>query len=415
MKKVVLITAAAALLIPAAVSFADSSSSFSFHEAVNTAYKNDLTMQIEDVPKLSSGVQMYQGQLPLRGLEDAADIQQEYAKQSREWNAELSAYRTMYDFVIAKEGLDIATRSLSHTEKDLEIVKIRRENGVASDLDVLQAEMAVTNAKKNYENARMGYNIAEKSAQQKLGLELGGEPLNISLPSFSLLDEEDYDPVKIADEARKGHESLRTVRYLIRTYERILDKVDNLTPIPSGSAGTGELEAKLADVTAKLGELKSADPATVDPTDILQLEALATSLQTQIAMAAAQAAQAPKASSVSKAEEELEEYYEAELNNARIQLLQQIQALELLSHTYAERFKALEKQIKLQEQAVEEALELYEANRKLLENGMIAPADLEQLRLNLENAEFQLLQQEKDYMVLRKEFSLFLDGYVAGM
>lgn len=415
MKKVVLIIAAAALLIPAAVSLADSPDSYTFAEAVQTAAKNDLSSQIKDVPELSSGVQMYMGQLPLRGLEDAADIQKEYAELSRDWSSELSNYRAIYDYVIAKEGLDIAARSLSQTENDLKIVQTRRDNGVASDLDILQAQMAVTNAKKSYENALMGYRIAEKTVQQKLGLELNDDPVSISLPAFSLLDEEDYDPVKIADEVSRTHESLRTVRYLINTYERILNKVNNLSPIPSYSMDTSELEKQLRDVTSKLSELKSADPATVNPTDILQLEALAASLQTQIAMAAAQSAQAPQAASVSKAEKDLEEYYEIELQNARIQLLQQIQGLELLSHSYAERFKAMERQIELQEQAVDEAYDLYDANRKLLENGMIAPADLEQMRLNLANAEFQLLQLQKDYMVLRKEFELFLDGYIAGM
>ena len=48
---------------------------------------------------------------------------------------------------------------------------------------------------------------------------------------------------------------------------------------------------------------------------------------------------------------ELKFDHESELHNTKIQLQQQEQALELLSYTYAEQFKSLEKQLELQETA----------------------------------------------------------------
>lgn len=417
-KKVWLAIAAAAMFIPAAAGIADISRSYTFQDAVDMVVHNDPSTERRLVPRLSTDAQMYQAQLPLSELQAAMLMQESYSQLNTDWNVELSAYRKVYDYVFAKQGLEISSRSLKQAENELEIVKKERDTGVRSDLDVLQAEIAVTNARKNYENALMGYNIAEISVQQALKLEIGVEKVHIDLPIFELLDSSEYDPVKVSAELKENHESLSIFKFLIAAYENTLESVADLgsiqMPDPTGGVNpTAALEAQLQAVQQEL-ELLMSDP-NADPSQIVQLQSLAVSLTTQIEQIRASMRPTMQMGNVSQARSDLTFYYEAELHNTKLQLEQQEQMLEMLSYTYAEQFRSLEKQLALQDQVIRDANELYEKNLVLLENGMIRPADLEALRLNVDSAEFQKRQLEKEYMTLRKQFELFLQGHLGGM
>lgn len=417
--KVWLIIAAAVLCIPVAASMAESYQSYTFDEAVEQVQKNDLSTQTRFVPKLSADVQMYQSMLPMTELEALSSMQQGYTIRNNAWNSELSAYRKVYDYLFAKQSLELTARSLAQAENELKIVETEREHGVASDLEILQAKMAVTNAKKNHESAKMGYNIAERAMQQALQLELGKDMIEIELPSFSLLEEEKYDPLSVSTYVKEKHESLSMLKFLISAYNNILQSIDDLTYPSTGAMPTDHLEQQLAAIQKQIEaiqELQKQGP--IDEQTLAQLQQLqqtALQLQMQIQQIQAANAQMPRPANLSKAKSELKFYYESELHNTKIQLQQQEQALELLSYTYAEQFKSLEKQLELQEQAIEDAKELYEKNLVLLENGMIRPADLEAIRLNVIAAEHQKFQLQKDYMILRKQFELFLEGHLSGM
>ena len=237
-------------------------------------------------------------------LEALSSMQQGYTIRNNAWNSELSAYRKVYDYLFAKQSLELTARSLAQAENELKIVETEREHGVASDLEILQAKMAVTNAKKNHESAKMGYNIAERAMQQALQLELGKDMIEIELPSFSLLEER-IVPISVSTYVREKHESLSMLKFLISAYNNILQSIDDLTYPSTGAMPTDHLEQQLAAVQKQIEaiqELQKQGP--LDEQTLAQLQQLqqtALQLQMQIQQIQAANAQMPRPANLSKA------------------------------------------------------------------------------------------------------------------
>ncbi|MCA0970963.1 TolC family protein [Halobacillus litoralis] len=426
-----MIIALATASIPVGFVAADGIESWSFNEAAEEIEENDLGSQIQnDLPEIDSDSQAYQSNFSDE-LSEIQDVQNQNSNFQQEKAAELSAYTTLWNYWTAEQNKQISKANLGKALDELEIVKVERKNGVASEMDVIQSEMNVTNANVSLENAQQGVKLSQFQVNQKLNQPLDTPITLEDIPDPGVVPEELYN-VSTYESMIKNHASLDTLKKQVAVYEDIVSQVDNLTVL-GGSDMRKQIEnledqiAQIENQIEELAEVKEVLPETLPPdagTDSSQGPRTKQEAQAQIDKLVGQLStlddQLEDAedryddaiSDRNVAEQELEEYYKVELQNARIRLQQQENALELLLNQYAEQLKTLDTQIKSYESNVEKAQALYEKTEALLNNGMITPSQLEDSRLSIQNQQLSLKQAEKDYAVKKKELTLFLDGYL---
>ncbi len=408
------------------------SSSFSLDEAVEQIQENDLDGQKVGEPSLDEDIQIYQQEFADE-LEDIQDISEEYQEDMEDLSRELQSYNSVYEYWSLNEQARISEDGLELAENQLEILEAQFEQGLVSEGQLIEMEQSINSQKAQNRSLQEQLNSMKMMLNQDLKQPLKSS-LAFSQPKFERLAPATYEAETVADEMTSSHESLRVPRTIVATYDDILDDIENLDRISGPSTSelrsarsdlNDQLDEKEKELGTKMAELEEKEtdeetnPEELDKLnqeirdlsqDIGLLESQKGSLDFQIEMLNAQA---PDAASRSKAEEELTDYYEDMLNDARIDLTNQVETIELMAFQYEEQFTSLEDQLDLLEENRNIASDLYNKEMARLEQGMSRQSEVDEARQSIEQAEVEVIQLQKDYMLAKKEFELFTEeGYL---
>jgi outer membrane protein len=69
----------------------------------------------------------------------------------------------------AEERIQVAAKTVEKSEEDVKIAKVRYAAGVGTNTEVLDAQVAQTDAKNNYTNALFDYNISKATLKKAIG------------------------------------------------------------------------------------------------------------------------------------------------------------------------------------------------------------------------------------------------------
>ncbi|KGX91019.1 TolC family protein [Pontibacillus marinus] len=356
-KRIAIITAAV-LTLPIGMVAGAQLDSLNFKDAVNQIKKNDPNKIINaSKPEISEDSQPYQGEFSDE-LDRIQETQDNYQDAQNIFQSEMTAYETMYNYWIAGQSVDVSQANLEKAQEELAMIRVEKENGEASEMDVLQSEMNLTNAEVSLEEAEQRFKMAKYQANQKLDKPIDAEwPLEES-PDVGLMPDSFYNPEMWSEDLAE-HAALDTPEKSVEVYEEIVDESDSL------------------------------DVIVTDPRKIREAQ-----------------------DDRDDAEDELEEYYKHELEVAKVQLEEQKDALQLLLHQKLDELKTLHLKIESYRSNIRKAKDMYENTKALIENGMSNQQQHTQSRLNIMNQTMQLNQAKKDYAVAKKEFHLFLNGYM---
>ncbi len=119
-----------------------------------------------------------------------ADDRLNFARQA----AERAVTASFYDVLLAKEFNAIAGRNLEQKGRHLEEAKKKQAAGVATDYDVLVAQVAADNARPDLIRTRNGVNAAREFLRFTLGI--GNQPVDVS----GMLDAPAGDPLPTFEE-----------------------------------------------------------------------------------------------------------------------------------------------------------------------------------------------------------------------
>ncbi len=92
---------------------------------------------------------------------------------ARQLDVQKQVVRTYYQLVASEALIDSANRNQKVAEDNLQLVRARKEGGVASDLDVERAVAQVENAKQNVASAILSVELAGRSLHTLSGIEPG--------------------------------------------------------------------------------------------------------------------------------------------------------------------------------------------------------------------------------------------------
>ncbi|QHE53762.1 TolC family protein [Pontibacillus sp. HMF3514] len=356
-KRIAIITAAV-LTLPIGMVAGAQLESLNFKDAVNQIEKNDPNKIINaSKPEISEDSQPYQGEFSDE-LDRIQETQNNYQDAQNIFQSEMTAYETMYNYWIAGQSVEVSHANLEKAQEELAMVRLEKENGAASEMDVLQSEMNLTNAEVSLEEAKQRYKMAKYQVNQKLDKQINAEWKLEKAPDVGLMPNSFYNPEMWSEDLAE-HDALDTLEKSVEVYEEIVDETDSL------------------------------DVIVTDPRKIREAQ-----------------------DDRDDAEDELEEYYKHELKVAKVQLQEQKDALQLLLHQKLDELKTLHLKIESYRSNIRKAKDMYENTKALIENGMSSQQQLTQSRLNIMNQTMQLNQAKKDYAVAKKEFHLFLNGYM---
>ena len=114
-----------------------------------------------------------------------------------------------------------------------------------------------------------------------------------------------------------------------------------------------------------------------------------------------------------EAKPELKSYYTKQLNDAEKQLKKQKQHLEWMVHTSVDELKQLEDAINRYEDNVEKAEKLYKQAKARFDAGLATPAQVDEARLAVENAELTLAGAKQILSQRQNELSPIPEGLPA--
>lgn len=108
----------------------------------------------------------------LIGQKKAALTKAEYtAKQIRDTVA-LSVRQAYLNMAAAEKNIDTAKVAVDQAEEDFKIAQVRYSSGVGTNLDVMDAEVSLTQAKTNYIKALYDYNTSKAKLDNAMGIEV---------------------------------------------------------------------------------------------------------------------------------------------------------------------------------------------------------------------------------------------------
>lgn len=358
-KRIAIITAAA-LTLPVGIVTGAQLDKLNFSEAVKQIEENDPNKIINaQKPEISEDTQPYQAEVSDDvEMDQIQDVQEDYQDMQNEFQAEISAYETMYNVWIAQQSLDISEANLEKAQEELSTIQAQYQSGTVSEMDVIQSEINLQDAEVSLEEAKQSYKTALYSANQKLDKPIDEEWTFEEAPTTKVVPNSFFDITMYQDDLEE-HPALDTPLKSIEVYTEAIDEADSLNTI------------------------------ITDPTKIRDAQ-----------------------NDRHGAERELGDYYEHELEVSELQLEQQKDAIELTLHQKLDQLNTLSKKIEVAKSNIRKSEEMYEKTQALIENGMGNQQQLTQSRLNIMNQNMQLHQAMKDYALAKKEFELFLDGYM---
>ncbi|NDI36393.1 TolC family protein [Chengkuizengella sediminis] len=407
MKKRILVICLA-LAIPTMTVLASETVRLSISEAVNEILEKDTSLEKFDLDevKLTSAANAFMGSFSDE-LEELQEVQQEYAEQSTQWGVEYKAYSMLYNYLKLEETVKLQEENLEITEKDENIVGMKYDEGLASKQDLIQAEMSVSNAKLSLESTKQSLKSLKYELNQMLDQDLL-TTLNIDeLGDITRLKSSEYNAEKIADEMKLGHKSLIFYRFVMETYEEIIEEAEDLTGYGSYALSISSAEAAKTEIEEQIMILEPTEDPD-NPSDQMKLlrglfdekEALITYYESTAN------------NDRRKAEDDIPEYYEQEKDKAQIDLFDQMDLLELNAYQFADEFEISHLKLNTLEDNVKKQEELYKMMQVRFDEGFITATDLEKSRVGVLNAKVELLNAEIDYALLKEEYELFKEGFL---
>lgn len=424
MKKITTVGLGLLLVLPLTGFAASQIIDYSVDKAVKEVQENDLSTKIKtsSQPKLSSETAMYQGEFS-DVLEVIQDKQSEIQDKTANFQSELTAYNMVYGYWMAEENYKLQQKNLNLAEKEHALLEKKFEKGVASQIELLNGEISINNAKAQLEDAEQGLTTAKNQLNQRLGNENLDQEISIDADlsgTFKPLSNKKTKAENILSDALPEHLTLLNVT--IEQYDEVLDSINELTVIGEDKYldGISELQNALPELEngiAKLEETIANLPEGATEKDRYELFEKLSQLETSYKQSKKQLDQlnddyAEAKANLEIAKEELEDYYQYQRKLVVNQQQQMKQQIELAAHQYETRFASLEDKIALYEDNVKKYKDLHAKNEKILENGMITETELEKVRMGQINSELQLNSAKKDYQLLIKELEFFKKGYI---
>ncbi|MDP5274514.1 TolC family protein [Chengkuizengella axinellae] len=390
------------VMIPTMTVIASEKVNYSLDEAVNEILSNDSSIQSsEDEIELSNAARNYLDEFTDE-LEELQEVQQEYNEKSKLWSAEYSAYAAIYEYLKAEESLQLQEENLEITKKELDIVGVKYDEGLASEQDLIQAEMSVSNAEFALQSSEQRLNQMKYQLNQQLDNELN-TTININdIGEISRLSASEYDAEDVAYDMTLEHESLIYYRFVMDTYEEIIEESEDLSGAGSYSGQIDSLETQITALQAEIDELiaNGAEQTIIDEKEV----------EKQYLMDQKSQLESQASSDRRNAEEDLQEYYEQEKEKAQADLFDQMDKIELAAYGYADQIELAHLQLDMLEENIETQQQLYDMQEVRYNEGLITATDLEKSRTNLLDAKLDLVNAEMDYALLLKEFELFKEG-----
>ncbi|MFS1511961.1 TolC family protein [Chengkuizengella sp. SCS-71B] len=408
MKKRILIVCLA-LAIPAMTALASETVRLSVSGAVDEILEKDTSLEKFDLDevKLTSAANAFMGSFSDE-LEELQEVQQEYAEHSTQWGVEYKAYSMLYNYLKLEETVKLQEENLAITNKDENIVGMKYDEGLASKQDLIQAEMSVSNAKLSLESTKQNLKSLKYELNQMLDQDLLTTLHIDELGDITRLKSSEYNAEKIADQMKLGHESLAYYRFVMDTYEEIIEEAEELTGYGSYAGQISKLEAEVAELEVQIAILEAGLPDGDPPSEeLILLRGLKEEKSVLIPYFQNLANNDRR-----KAKDDIPEYYEQEKDKAQLDLFDQMDLLELKAYQFADEFEISHLKLNTLEDNVKKQEELYKMQQVRFEEGFMTATDLEKSRVGVLNAKVELLNAEIDYALLKEEFELFKEGFL---
>lgn len=360
------IVLASSLLIPVATSVADEMKQYQLNEVTKEIKEKDISRQIlmSDDPELSDESKMLQGQFEYR-FDKIQDVQEAYTDLQTDLKSELNAYTLAFNYWLVNQQKNLYQENLQKAKNDLGLVKNRKEVGMASDLEVTQAKMNVNKADSDYQDALGNLNKLKYKFNKDLDNDIM-EQFKINFANFEELPKEDYEPAKISAKEKETHPALNTPKAMLSTYEFIYNqaKNENLDVNAAAFARYQKAASRAAEIYAN------------------------------------------------NAEKEFQPYYKDKVQEMKDKITEIKDGIEVMSYSYAEQFDRLSNKIKLYEENIQYAEDVYNKMRAMYKAGLKIENDVNTARLGVLQSELALAAAQKEYSTLKEEFRLFQKGYM---
>lgn len=405
--KTIGLTVGALLVLPLSITAA-SSSKLSVEEGAKLIMDREVNRPVLSGETLSMEAQMYTNDEAIMDeLKKISDAQNAYSDQQREQGFEASTYQQLYQYWYLLQAQKVTNKSAALAEEQLRLAKVRYNQGVISQGQLLQVEMSLNEALVAKEE--MDRNVDQ--LRYKLNLDLGrdvDQELEIILKQFKTIERSKLNKKKMTEEVLDNHDSLQPLRQAITAYKNVLSKIDSLDVNQALKDRVAQAKKAVSDAQAVLDSLDPNDPDYQEK----YAAAYANLKQAEQVLTEAEKALAEAEEDLKKAKPELKSYYTKQLNDAEKQLKKQKQHLEWMVHTSVDELKQLEDAINRYEDNVEKAEKLYKQAKARFDAGLATPAQVDEARLALENAELTLAGAKQSYLNAKTNYLLFLKGYL---
>ncbi|WP_245676755.1 TolC family protein [Bacillus solimangrovi] len=402
------------------VNSSEAKTTYSVTEAVKKIENSDLDLQLEQKEEdvsLSSAAMKYMGSF--NELEDISEAEADYQDKVQVWQREYGAYETTYQYIKQQKALTLQRENFTIAQQEKEAIDEKYKEGLVSQADVLRASMSIKNAELSLQLAKQQVDQKKYEFNQKIGKSIEEDFSISTIPSFKRLSRSAYDPKPLAEELKRKHESLFPLKTAVDTYDDILDDVDNL-PVLGGDGYETSIEnfkTEIEDLSQEIKIVEDKIKSETNPVEVEKLEKELDELKrdkitAEVSLDVKEEQYSEARSERSKAENDLDDYYELEVEKADIRHLKQQRQIELKVYNYAHQFDYLHAQLDVLQENVENEELFYEQEKERFELGYISQQELEKARINVLNAKKELSAAEIDYRLLKKKFELFIDGWM---
>lgn len=411
--KTIGLTVGALLVLPLSITAA-SSSKLSVEEGAKLIMDREVNRPVLSGETLSMEAQMYTNDEAIMDeLKKISDAQNAYSDQQREQGFEASTYQQLYQYWYLLQAQKVTNKSAALAEEQLRLAKVRYNQGVISQGQLLQVEMSLNEALVAKEE--MDRNVDQ--LRYKLNLDLGrnvDQELEITLKQFKTIERSKLNKKKMTEEVLDNHDSLQPLRQAITAYRNAREKVDDLEVNPSLYAQEYQAYLQAQAYVNELNSMLKIAQGIGDKYWIAEIEAALKEANANLNDAKSKYTEAENKAKadLEDIKKELKSYYTKQLNDAEKQLEKQKQHLEWMVHTSVDELKQLEDAINRYEDNVEKAEKLYKQAKARFDAGLATPAQVDEARLAVENAELTLAGAKQTYLNAKTNYLLFLKGYL---
>ncbi|WP_096202396.1 TolC family protein [Bacillus sp. FJAT-45350] len=159
------------------------------------------------------------------------DAMEDFQDLNSELSREMSSYQQLYNYWLVAQNKELEEENFKQATRDLENTRARKAQGVASEMDVIQAEMAFNTAKASFEEAKNSHSMLKYQINQKLEQPITQDIL-ITVPNITYLSSNELQVNALTEELFNNHPYLKGNKILLTAFEVTHNIVtaDNYTP-----------------------------------------------------------------------------------------------------------------------------------------------------------------------------------------